>query len=172
MDAVLTAVAFVISVAWLDAVSGELVALVAAVAKIRGVSDAVVRATASVWARGAAAATVNVIVAKQGRPTMAVAACFAQPAFHLAGAVGTGFLARALPSAGREGGTRVALPEETVVAFAGLVGFLAYVVFAVPLAHDWRVSRRAAGMLGYYALFAAAHTLVAAGVVTGKSFER
>ena len=80
--------------------SGELVALVAAVAKIRGVSDAVVRATASVWARGAAAATVNVIVAKQGRPTMAVAACFAQPAFHLAGAVGTGFLARALPSAG------------------------------------------------------------------------
>ena len=100
MDAVLTAVALVISVAWLDAVSGELVALVAAVAKIRGVSDAVVRATASVWARGAAAATVNVIVAKQGRPTMAVAACFAQPAFHLAGAVGTGFLARALPSAG------------------------------------------------------------------------
>ena len=48
-----------------------------------------------------------------------------------------------------EGGTRVALPEETVVAFAGLVGFLAYVVFAVPLAHDWMVSRRAAaGMLG------------------------
>ena len=173
MDAVLTAVAFVVSVAWLDAVSGELVALVAAVAKIRGVSDAVVRATASVWARGAAAATVNVIVAKQGRPTMAVAACFAQPAFHLAGAVGTGFLARAVPSAKGEGGTRVALPEETVVAFAGLVGFLAYVVFAVPLAHDWRVSRRAAaGMLGYYALFAAAHALVAARVVTGKSFER
>ena len=100
MDAVLTAVAFVISVAWLDAVSGELVALVAAVAKIRGVSDAVVRATASVWARGAAAATVNVIVAKQGRPAMAVAACFAQPAFHLAGAVGTGFLARALTARG------------------------------------------------------------------------
>ena len=101
MDAVLTAVAFVVSVAWLGAVSGELVALVAAVAKIRGVSDAVVRATASVWARGAAAATVNVIVAKQGRPTMAVAACFAQPAFHLAGAVGTGFLhCAALPSAG------------------------------------------------------------------------
>ena len=173
MDAVLTAVAFIVSVAWLDATSGELVALVAAVAKIRGVSDAVVRATASVWARGAAAATVNVIVAKQGRPAMAVAACFAQPAFHLAGAVGTGFLARALTAPGKDGGTRAALPEETVVAFAGLVGFLAYVVFAVPLAHDWRVSRRAAaGMLGYYALFAAAHALVAAGVVTGKSFER
>ena len=40
-------------------------------------------------------------------------------------------------------------------------------------AHDWRVGRRAAaGMLGYYALFAAAPALVAAGVVTGKSFER
>ena len=148
MDAVLTAAAFVDLRRVARAVSDELVALVAAVAKIRGVSDAVVRATASVWARGAAAATVNVIVAKQGRPTMAVAACFAQPAFHLAGAFGTRF-ARRTSSAGF-GGTRVALTEETVVAFAGLVGFLAYVVFAVPLAHDWRVSRRAAGMLGYY----------------------
>ena len=103
---------------------------------------------------------------------MAVAACFAQPAFHLAGAVGTGFLARAL-TAGGETEEHESRSGETVVAFAGLVGFLAYVVFAVPLAHDWRVSRRAAaGMLGYYALFAAAHALVAAGVVTGKSFER
>ena len=49
MDGVLTVLAFVISVTWMDATAGELVALLAAVGKLSGVSETLLGATVLAW---------------------------------------------------------------------------------------------------------------------------
>jgi hypothetical protein len=90
MDGVLTALAFVLSVTWMDATAGELVALLAAIGKISGVSETLLGATVLAWGNSVGDMVANTTVAREGRPAMAIAACFAGPLFNLLmGRVGT-----------------------------------------------------------------------------------
>ena len=161
MDATLTALAFVVSVAWLDASAGELVSLIAAAGKITGANEDALGATVLAWGDGASDAVVNAVVASEGRVLMAASACFAGPAFNLLVGASVSF---GLSSGAA--GIPYAMPNELVVLFVALTAFLAYVAVAVPLAHESRVSRGAAfGFLGYYAVANAVYACVCAGVV-------
>jgi sodium/potassium/calcium exchanger 6 len=161
MDATLTTLAFVVSVAWLDAAAGELVSLIAATGKITGANEDALGATVLAWGDGASDAVVNAVVASEGRVLMAASACFAGPAFNLLVGASVSF---GLSSGAA--GIPYAMPNELVVLFVALTAFLAYVAVAVPLAHESRVSRGAAfGFLGYYAVANAVYACVCAGVV-------
>ena len=163
MDGVLTALAFVMSVTWMDAVAGELVALLAAVGKIHGVSETLLGATVLAWGNSIGDMVANTTVAREGRPAMAIAACFAGPLFNLLMGLSMGLVA-ATATHGTISGIR--LETELIVLSVCLVCSLLHVLLAVPLFYKWRVSRGvAAGMLTFYVFFSVFYALVSSGVL-------
>lgn len=163
MDGVLTALAFVMAVTWMDATAGELVALLAAVGKISGVSETLLGATVLAWGNSVGDMVANTTVAREGRPAMAIAACFAGPLFNLLMGLSMGLVA-ATATHGTVTGIR--LENELVVLSVCLVCSLLHALFAVPLLHGWRVTRwTAACMLGFYLVFSAVYALISAGVI-------
>jgi sodium/potassium/calcium exchanger 6 len=163
MDTVLTALAFVQSVTWMDATAGELVALLAAVGKVSGVSETLLGATVLAWGNSVGDLVANSTVAREGRPAMAIAACFAGPLFNLLMGLSMGLVAATAVHGTISG---LHLQNELVVLSVCLVCSLLHALLAVPLLHDWRVSRgMAVCMLGFYVVFSVVYALIAAGMI-------
>ena len=102
-------------------------------------------------------------VARSGRPTMAVAACFGGPMFNLLVGLATGLVA-ATASRGTVRGIR--LENEIIVLATCQVMYLAYLVLGVPLIHGGFVGRRVAlGMLLFYWLTQVLVVLTSAGII-------
>ena len=163
MNGILTVVAFVISVTWMDGTAGELVALLTALGKIHGVSETLLGATVLAWGNSVGDIVADITVAKEGHPAMAIAACFAGPLFNLLMGLSAG-----LVIATEEHGTitGIHLENELVVLAGALLVSLSFQAIATPLMHKWRYSRgMAIASLSYYLVFSVVYALISVGVL-------
>eukprot|EP01050_Picozoa_sp_SAG11_P007951 SAG11_NODE_680_length_7781_cov_6.490497_5_plen_162_part_00 len=74
--------AFVASVAWIDVVCGEVVALLQTVGYVFDVPAALLGQTALAWGNSFGDIFANVALARRGRAKMAITGCFAAPTFN------------------------------------------------------------------------------------------
>jgi len=163
MNGILTVVAFVISVTWMDGTAGELVALLTALGKIHGVSETLLGATVLAWGNSVGDIVADITVAKEGHPAMAIAACFAGPLFNLLMGLSAG-LAIATEEHGTIAG--IHLENELVVLAGALLVSLSFQAIATPLMHKWRYSRgMAIASLSYYLVFSVVYALISVGVL-------
>jgi len=163
MNGILTVVAFVISVTWMDGTAGELVALLTALGKIHGVSETLLGATVLAWGNSVGDIVADITVAREGHPAMAIAACFAGPLFNLLMGLSAG-----LVIATEEHGTitGIHLENELVVLAGALLVSLSFQAIATPLMHKWRHSRgMAIASLSYYLVFSVVYALISVGVL-------
>ena len=163
MNGILTVVAFVISVTWMDGTAGELVALLTALGKIHGVSETLLGATVLAWGNSVGDIVADITVAREGHPAMAIAACFAGPLFNLLMGLSAG-----LVIATEEHGTitGIHLENELVVLAGALLVSLSFQAIATPLMHKWRYSRgMAIASLSYYLVFSVVYALISVGVL-------
>lgn len=74
---------FALAVLWIYATARELLGLLRAVGILADISDAVLGLTVLAWGNSLGDLVTNVAVARQGYPTMAIAACFGGPLLNL-----------------------------------------------------------------------------------------
>ena len=74
---------FIMSVAWIRIIAGELLACLAAIGDIFGYPPSVLGLTVLAWGNSVGDYFSNVAVAKQGRGEMALAGCYGGPAFNM-----------------------------------------------------------------------------------------
>lgn len=155
--AVLTTLAFFQSVLWMNTVASEVVSLLSAIGKVSGVSEALLGATVLAWGNSVGDFVSNTVVAYEGNPNMAIAACFAGPLMNLL--VGTSFgLLLHISQYGPV--TGYVMPNELVLLCGGLLFALGYALIIIPLVHRWRIGKTAAyGMIAFYVLFSIIYAL-------------
>ena len=153
----LTIVAFLVSMVWMDVVAGEVVSLLTAAGKICGISEALLGATVLAWGNSVGDFIANRTVARDGRPKMAVAACFAGPTMNVLLGTAAGLAFRTFSSGDMK---NIQAANELFVLFAFLICGLLFLLFAAPFLWRWRVGKKQSyGMMGYYALFAVTYAL-------------
>ena len=155
--ALLVAVAFFQSILWMNTAASELVSLLSAIGKVTGVSEALLGATVLAWGNSVGDFVSNTVVAREGNPNMAIAACFAGPLMNLL--VGTSFglllhIAKYGPVSG------YVMPNELILLGGALMFALFYALFVIPFVHKWRVGKNVAyGMIGFYFSFSIVYAL-------------
>ena len=155
--ALLTACAFFQSIVWMNTAASELVSLLSAVGKVTGISEAFLGATVLAWGNSVGDFVSNTVVAREGNPNMAIAACFAGPMMNLL--VGTSFgLMLHIFKYGPV--TGYVMPNELVLLGGGLMFTLTYACLAIPLVHRWEIGRKTAiCMITFYAAFSVVYAL-------------
>jgi len=83
--------AFAMSVVWIYLLANEVVSLLLSIGLILNISEAILGLTVLAWGNSVGDMVADVIVAKQGFPSMALAACFGGPFFNLLLGLGFGF---------------------------------------------------------------------------------
>ncbi|KAK9824290.1 hypothetical protein WJX72_009213 [[Myrmecia] bisecta] len=142
---------FILSMQWLNAVCGELVAVIAASGHILGVRRALLAATVLGWGNSLNDLVANAALSAAGFPTMALAACYASPMFNML--VGMSFsLSYRTISHGPV--TDVALSNSMIILFVGHILLLLRVIITVPTVGGWKLSKTTAatGILLYGAV--------------------
>eukprot|EP00742_Colponemidia_sp_Colp-10_P006777 GILJ01007263.1.p1 GENE.GILJ01007263.1~~GILJ01007263.1.p1 ORF type:complete len:707 (+),score=90.58 GILJ01007263.1:33-2123(+) len=84
--------AFALSVVWIFLVAEQLVAALAAVAKIIGISPAILGLTIVAWGNSVGDLVANTAIARKGNADMAVTGCFAGPMFNMLIGLGVSLL--------------------------------------------------------------------------------
>ena len=159
----LTIVAFLVSMVWMDVVAGEVVSLLTAAGKICGISEALLGATVLAWGNSVGDFIANRTVARDGRPKMAVAACFAGPTMNVLLGTAAGLAFRTFSSGDMK---NIRAANELFVLFAFLICGLLFLLFAAPFLWRWRVRKKQSyAMMGYYAVFAVTYALTSTGEI-------
>lgn len=141
---VLVCVAFCSTVAWLDLLASETVAVLETVGAAMGLSSAVLGVTALAWGNCIGDLVADTVVARAGNPQMAVASVFNSPVFSQAMALGVPVAVYTRT----KGPLAVDLTGQVILSFAVLAGSL-LATAAVAARHDSSLPRRHA-----FALFA------------------
>ena len=153
----LTIVAFFISMVWMDVVAGEVVSLLTAAGKICNISEALLGATVLAWGNSIGDFIANRTVARDGRPKMAVAACFAGPTMNVLLGTASGLAFRTFSSGDMK---NIQVANELFVLFAFLICGLLFLLFAAPFLWRWRVGKKhSLGLMAYYLVFAMLYAL-------------
>ena len=157
MRALLTACAFFQSILWMNTAASELVSLLSAIGKVSGISEALLGATVLAWGNSVGDFVSNTVVAREGNPNMAIAACFAGPMMNLL--VGTSFgLMLHIAEHGPVSG--YVMPNELILLGGALMFTLAYACVAIPFIHRWKITRKPAiCMITFYAVFSVVYAL-------------
>jgi sodium/potassium/calcium exchanger 6 len=159
----LTIVAFLVSMVWMDVVAGEVVSLLTAAGKICGISEALLGATVLAWGNSVGDFIANRTIARDGRPKMAVAACFAGPTMNVLLGTAAGLAFRTFSSGDMK---NIRAANELLVLFAFLICGLLFLLFAAPFLWRWRVGKKQSyAMMGYYAVFAVLYALTSTGEI-------
>lgn len=128
---------FALSVLWIYAVARELLGLLRAFGLVVNASDGVLGLTVLAWGNSMGDLVTNVVVARQGYPNMAMAACFGGPLLNLLLGVGLPYVVRLASSA-------AAMPLQftplVAVLYGGLVSSLSLSLL-VQLVTGFRSSR-------------------------------
>ena len=153
----LTACAFFQSILWMNTAASELVSLLSAIGKVSGISEALLGATVLAWGNSVGDFVSNTVVAREGNPNMAIAACFAGPMMNLL--VGTSFgLMLHIAEHGPVSG--YVMPNELILLGGALMFTLAYACVAIPFVHRWKITRKPAiCMITFYAMFSVVYAL-------------
>ncbi|KAH9363143.1 hypothetical protein HPB48_011889 [Haemaphysalis longicornis] len=143
---------FALSVLWIYGVASELLGLLRAFGLVAGLSDAILGLTVLAWGNSLGDFVTNVAVARQGYPSMAMAACFGGPLLNLLMGVGLPYTIRLAP----EGfAARLPLLLTTLVQtlYGGLVASLVLSLYATLFCRYQSSRVHGALLLALYALF-------------------
>ena len=77
------ALAFGTSIVWISLAATELLECLTILGHISGISPAVLGVTVLAWGNSIGDLVADVVIAKSGQPTMAVAACYSGPLFNI-----------------------------------------------------------------------------------------
>jgi sodium/potassium/calcium exchanger 6 len=160
---------FVQAIMWLNISANCLVQLCVIVGVIFGVKPALLGATVLAYGNSIPDLMNNLSLARDGFPSMAVAACFAGPMFSMMVGMSS---ALAYGAAINHGMLHVPVdgPLLVMVAF-GVVNLLKYLL-VVPLAYKFKMSRKmTVTSFLYYACFNVVYGLVIAGVISLDSVK-
>lgn len=154
-----TTLTFGMSILWMDIAAGEMVRAWKCLGFIHGLSQAMLGVTVLAWANSFGDAVANSAMARDGFPSMAVAACFASPLFTLIAGLGSAFTIAIAVHGDLQ--FQVAMPMRVALGFA-FASILRYIVL-VPTLHRWRLSRWTAySMLAFYVVFQVVYLVVTA----------
>jgi sodium/potassium/calcium exchanger 6 len=155
--------AFFQSICWLNIAASSMVAVCVVFGVIFGVKPALLGATVLAYGNSVPDLINNLALARDGFPSMAVAACFASPLFVLMVGIGS---ALAYGATLNHGVLLVPVDGPLMVMLGfGVVNLVKYLV-AVPLLYRFAMSRKmAATSFLYYACFNVVYGLVIAGVI-------
>jgi sodium/potassium/calcium exchanger 6 len=134
------AATFALAVVWLNVAASALVGLAVAAGHILGLSPGLLGATVLSWGNSAPDLVGDVALARDGYPTMAVAACFASPLFSLLAGMGSALAYGASVHGGTlelPGGDKSLVLMYGALA-AGLVAQLGIALLAPAVASWWR----------------------------------
>ena len=84
-------VSFLCSVAWIAVAATELLGCLTAIGGAIGVSPAALSVSVLAWGNSVGDLASDVVIARGGQPTMAVAACFSGPLFNMMVGLGSAF---------------------------------------------------------------------------------
>lgn len=145
---------FILSVLWIYGVANELLGLLRTLGLVAGFSDAILGLTVLAWGNSLGDFVTNVSVARQGYPSMAMAACFGGPLLNLLIGVGLPYTIRLAPV-----GFGVRLPLELTplvsTLYGGLVASLLLSLYATLFCRYQSSRIHGASLLALYALFLA-----------------
>ena len=91
LSGMFTAMTFGMSVLWMDVAAGEMVRAWKCLGYVHGLSQAMLGVTVLAWTNSFGDAVANVAMARDGFPSMAIAACFASPFFTMIAGLGITF---------------------------------------------------------------------------------
>ena len=90
------ALAFGTSIVWISLAATELLECLTILGHISGISPAVLGVTVLAWGNSIGDLVADVVIAKSGQPTMAVAACYSGPLFNMCVGLGLAFALQAI----------------------------------------------------------------------------
>jgi solute carrier family 24 (sodium/potassium/calcium exchanger), member 6 len=90
------ALAFGTSIVWISLAATELLECLTVLGHISGISPAVLGVTVLAWGNSVGDLVADVVIAKGGQPTMAVAACYSGPMFNMCVGLGLAFALQAI----------------------------------------------------------------------------
>lgn len=143
---------FALSVLWIYGVANELLGLLRAFGLVAGLSDAILGLTVLAWGNSLGDFVTNVAVARQGYPSMAMAACFGGPLLNLLMGVGLPYTIRLAPAGF---GARLPLHLTPLVPtlYGGLVASLVLSLYATLFCRYQSSRVHGALLLAVYAVF-------------------
>lgn len=150
---------FILSVLWIYGVANALLDLLRTLGLVAGVSDAILGLTVLAWGNSLGDFVTNVAVARQGYPSMAMAACFGGPLLNLLMGVGLPYTVELAPLGF---GTRLPLELTPLVStlYGGVVASLLLSLYATLFCRYQSSRLHGASLLALYALFLAAAVTV------------
>eukprot|EP00899_Mesostigma_viride_P018919 jgi/Mesvir1/27028/Mv20730-RA.1 len=144
-------VAFLQAIVWMDVAAGELVALFKAFGTMFNVSQVFLGATILAWGNSIGDLVANSSVAKSGRTTMAVTACFAGPLFNVLAGMS---LSLSLMTAMGNAVPLKPMGSAMITLFGFQITFLVGMLVLVPTVCAWKITRRmGVVLLLFYAVF-------------------
>lgn len=154
LSGLFTAMTFGMSVLWMDVAAGEMVRAWKCLGFVHGLSQAMLGVTVLAWTNSFGDAVANVAMARDGFPSMAIAACFASPFLTMIAGLGLSFFVAVIV----HGDLRFEVEVPLKVAWGFLAASMARYVALVPTLFGWQFGRRAAfGMIAFYLFFQAAY---------------
>ena len=163
MNGILTVVAFVISVTWMDGTAGNSSTLLTALGKIHGVSETLLGATVLAWGNSVGDIVADITVARRVTRRWR-----SRRASRARCSTCSWVSPLGLVIATEEHGTITGmhLENELVVLAGALLVSLSFQAIATPLMHKWRHSRgMAIASLSYYLVFSVVYALISVGVL-------
>lgn len=150
---------FILSVLWIYGVANELLDLLRTLGLVAGISDAILGLTVLAWGNSLGDFVTNVAVARQGYPSMAMAACFGGPLLNLLMGVGLPYTVKLAPVGF---GARLPLELTPLVStlYGGLVASLLLSLYATLFCRYQSSRIHGASLLALYTLFLAAAVTV------------
>lgn len=157
-SALISAIAFLGGVAWMDVCADEIVSIFQALGRILGLPESLLGGTIMCWAASMGDLAAMIAVVKRGMPNMAVTSCFAGPVFQLLCGLGCSLL---FINVGRNQEVPIVLGGNLRLLFSFAVSVLSYYLVCVPVVHKNILSRRfAVGVLLAYMLFVGLYSFI------------
>ncbi|PNY24517.1 cation exchanger [Tolypocladium capitatum] len=143
---------FIISIAWISTIAGEVVGVLKTVGVILGISEALLGLTIFAAGNSIGDLVADITVARLGYPVMALSACFGGPMLNILLGIGIGGVMMMVQSANRKhakhpdrpmeyGPYRVQVGGTLLVSSVTLLMILVLLLIAVPL-NKWILSRK------------------------------
>ena len=166
-SALVSGIAFVSGLAWMDLCADEVVAIFQSLGRILNFPEDLLGGTIMCWAASVGDLVGMLAVVRQGHVQMVVTSCFAGPIFQLLAGLGVGMLI-----ADTDAGTAsaVTLDTELRVLFGfGVSMLVAAYILGVPLLYKCALTRRFAALIAaLYVCFVVVYTTIGLQPVRGR----
>eukprot|EP01094_Clydonella_sp_ATCC50884_P007706 TRINITY_DN1693_c0_g1_i2.p1 TRINITY_DN1693_c0_g1~~TRINITY_DN1693_c0_g1_i2.p1 ORF type:complete len:648 (-),score=135.92 TRINITY_DN1693_c0_g1_i2:47-1723(-) len=155
--------AFLISIVWIYIIANELVDLLEAIGLVLEISPSLLGMTVLAWGNSIGDLVSNVVVARQGSPAMAIAACFGGPLFNMLVGLGTSLTYRNILD--YPDPYEVALPTTVLFSFLFVIISMVSTLIVVPVCKFKFIRPYAIYTIALYLFFTACNLMVEFGLL-------